>query len=334
MFIMNRRHLIIPALAALLAFSCNENSEDQAELLLSADRQTVYVGESVTFEVKFASVQDVSRQSSIKCVETGKAVENLVFQASEAGDWSFQAAHEGLLSNIVSIHVEELASELYKRTVCVMEFTGQWCSQCPTGATTINYYATEVYPERMCIMAFHNANGGNEDIFEIPQEAVLYSMFEPGGYPGYVLDMSLSGTVNSGTFGESLAQRMKAASYSRLELSSSASGDEITVDVELESLISAAYRLAVYVIEDKIVAKQNNGGKYVDDYTHRHVVRRMLSEAVQGDKLGTATAGGKLSKSYSFTPEPSWNRDNLSVCVLSIAGDGTVDNSAECKINK
>ena len=225
-------------------------------------------------------------------------------------------------------------SELYKRTVSVMEFTGQWCAQCPLGASTINYYASEVYPGRMCIMAFHNANGGDGDIFETPEEAVLFSQFNPGGYPGYVLDMSLSGIVNSGTFGRSLDERMKLGSYSSLELEPSIASDEISVKVGLNSLVAASYRLAVYVTEDKIVAKQNNGGTYIDSYTHRHVVRRMLSGSVLGDKLGSVQSGVLAEKTYSFVPDPQWNLDNLSVCVLSIGEDGTVDNAAECKIKQ
>ncbi|MGN0190240.1 MAG: Omp28-related outer membrane protein [Candidatus Cryptobacteroides sp.] len=220
----------------------------------------------------------------------------------------------------------------FRKHVSVIEFTGQWCAQCPEGATTINYFATQSYPGLMHVLAFHNAGGG-ADVFAIPQEAVLYGMFNPGGYPGYAIDMHYSGTVNGGSFSNDLKSAFATDAHCGVSLTCSIGDGFAKVEGKLFPELTSEYRLAVYVTEDKIVATQNVGGTYKDNYTHRHVVRRMLSADVRGDALGQLQAGKERSFDYSLELDPSWNTGNLSVCVLVIGDDGYVSNCAECKVD-
>ena len=91
------------------------------------------------------------------------------------------------------------------------------------------------------------------------------------------------------------------------------------------------YRIAAYVIEDKIVGEQMQGtGTVQDDYVHRHVVRKMLSADVRGDKLGNLAPEEEKTVTFGFAVEEEWNTDNLSVAVLAIDEDGHVNNMAVC----
>ena len=65
----------------------------------------------------------------------------------------------------------------------------------------------------------------------------------------------------------------------------------MTVSVKSEK--SAEYRLILYAVENGLKYQQNDGGIY-RDYTHNHVVRKLLSATVDGDKLGHIAASCTL----------------------------------------
>ena len=104
------------------------------------------------------------------------------------------------------------------------------------------------------------------------------------------------------------------------------------IAVRLTSEKSEAYRIAVFVVEDRIVAEQNNGGTHISDYTHRHVGRQMLSASYKGDSLGTVEAGKEATKNYSLTVDSAWNLENTTIYALGISADGYVNNMAVCQI--
>lgn len=314
--------------------SCGEIPENNDGLLaLTSDRDVVEVCSQVTFSVKYASVQDVTSMSKIRCVQTSRYIDGNTFVSEQSGEWSFVAEYDGLESEEVVITVTDPVQSHFRKHVSVIEFTGQWCAQCPSGATTINYFATQEYPGLVHILAFHNANGGDQDEFELPQEAELYKMFNPGGYPGYAIDMKSSGTVTGGNFSTDLSAAIKAKTYCGVALSGKVEGEKASVVARVVSDVASEYRIAAYVIEDKIVAKQNVNGTYKDDYVHRHVVRKMLSASVLGDALGRLTPGNEASKEYSFALDPSWKKENLSVCVMVLGTDGYVANTNECALD-
>ena len=100
------------------------------------------------------------------------------------------------------------------------------------------------------------------------------------------------------------------------------------------SELTMNYRIAAYVVEDKIVGEQKQStGEMQQDYTHRHVVRKMLSSTVRGDALMSVSAGTEAEKTYSFTVADDWNIDNLSVAVLIMDDKGHVNNMAVCDAN-
>lgn len=94
------------------------------------------------------------------------------------------------------------------------------------------------------------------------------------------------------------------------------------------------YRIAAYVIEDKVKGEQTmSTGTVNKNYTHRHVVRKMLSSNVRGESLGSLAAGSEKEKTFEFTVEEGWNLNNLSVAVLAIDKNGHVNNMAVCPVD-
>ena len=226
--------------------------------------------------------------------------------------------------------VPAIESQFQKR-VCVMEFTGTWCAQCPSGATVLNYLVDRAYKGKAFALAFHN-----NDVYTLPQEAELMNIFKWSGYPAYVVDMreDMVGLLNEGGCGTEIDNALYE-SVTHCGAAVTSAYDEatrkVTVDAKMFSELSMNYRIAAYVVEDKVVGEQTQSTGEVDkDYTHRHMVRQMLSSTVRGDALSQVAAGTEAQKQYAFTVADDWNIDNLSVVVLIMDDKGHVNNMATC----
>ena len=162
-------------------------------------------------------------------------------------------------------------------------------------------------------------------------------MFAWSGYPAYVTDMRDVGLLNDGTCEASIKKSLEnSVTHCGVAVSSvyDAETGTAAVDAKVFAERGMTYRVAAYVVEDKIKGEQKQStGSVKEDYTHRHVVRKMLSADVRGDSLGDVKAGTEVSKSFTFEVDPSWNMDNLTVAVLAIDKDGHVNNMAVCAVN-
>lgn len=236
----------------------------------------------------------------------------------------------GLGSEVGYLYEKDYVPSLdLERRVCVMEFTGTWCSQCPEGATTLNYLVNKAYKDKAYALAFHN-----EDEYSIPQEQELYKLFKWGGYPAYVTDMRDCGLLNEGGCSTSIEKSLYDETThcgASVQCTYNKTDGTVSVKAGVLSGKEGSYAVAVYVVEDKVIGKQLLGtGEMQQDYTHRHVVRKMLSSSVKGDELGKMAFGLEESKAYSFKVEEGWNIENLSVAVLAINESGKVNNMAIC----
>lgn len=219
----------------------------------------------------------------------------------------------------------------FQRHVCVMEFTGTWCAQCPEGATALTYLVSKAYKGKAFALAFHNG-----DIYTLPQEAELMQIFKWSGYPAYVTDMDEKkvGLLNEGGCAATIESSLYD-SVTHCGAALSCTFDEasktVTVDAKMFSELTMTYRIVAYVVEDKVIGEQTQSTGQVDkSYTHRHMVRKMLSSNVRGDSLMEVAAETEAQKRYTFTVEDDWNLDNLSVAVLILDAKGHVNNMATC----
>lgn len=330
---MNKTDLICRGIAmlasALLLWGCSGNvdpEDEMKDLTLTADVSEITADgvSSVTFTVHYGE-EDVTGVASVKCISGEAAVNGGRFSSEAIGTYVFRAFYEDAVSQDVEVKV----TSRFQRRVCVMEFTGTWCAQCPEGATTLNFLITRTYKDKAFALAFHN-----DDPYALSVEQDLQDIFNCGGYPAYVVDMRDAGDLNGGGCGDAIETSLyESETHSSVAMASvfdQASG-KVNVEAKVYSEKDMDYKLAAYVIEDRIVGEQAHADGSVDkEYLHRHVVRAMLSSSVKGDGIGTVAAGEEKAKSFSFTPDPQWNMENLSVAVLAIGADGFVNNMAVC----
>ena len=330
---MNR---FLTALMCLAVMACTgtidpKGDVDDGTLVLIPDVEKFFAdGKSVvTFTVMDEDV-DVTGDAVVTCITTGQNVEDAAFSTDQTGEYKFIASYNGKVSQPES--VVAMFKSQYERKVCVMEFTGTWCAQCPAGATILNFLASDMYKGKVNVLAFHN-----DDEYSLPVEQLLAAKYNPSGlYPYYLTDMRDSGELNGNGCSDSIYKSLyETETFCGPSVScvyDEASGD-VSVAAKVISEKTMEFRLAVYVVEDKVVGEQLQGTGTMDKkYSHRHVVRKMLSSDYMGDRLGEIVSGNQAEKSYSFTLDPAWNPANVSVVILAIGPDGQVSNSASAKI--
>ena len=318
-------------IAAVLFAACHGNvdQEEKAALELNADCLTVPADgvSEVTFNVIYGN-EDVTSQSEIFCLTTGVALEGNVFTATESGRYTFVARYASLESE--RFDIEATAVSRFERNVCVMEFTGQWCSWCPDGAKLLQLLVSETYKGQAYALAFHN-----DDSMSIQAESDLKAVYGWTDYPSYLTDMRDCGSLSGSGCRMSIEKSLyETETHCGVAVSCVNEGGRCKAVAKIFSEKSMEYRMAAYLVEDKVVAEQTVSGNVKDeDYVHRHVVRRMLSSSVSGDALGTVNKDEEITRPYEFEPDPSWNMDNMTVVVLAIDDQGHVNNMNLCAVD-
>lgn len=320
--------------ASLLACSGNIDPDgDNTTLALTADKTEILAdgNDKVQFTVMNGS-QDVTALAKISCSPADGDIRDNSFTTTAEGTYVFTASYEGKNSEQVSITATAPKASRFSRRVCLMEFTGTWCSQCPSGAVTVTYLVDVAYKGKAFAMAFHN-----EDIYQIPQEQELYKKFRFGGYPGFVTDMRDTGCILDGGCSTSIERSLyETITHCGAAIECHATANEdgtvtVTATGKAFSELAMNYRMAAYVIEDKVKGEQKLATNEIDeDYVHRHIVRKMLSASIAGDDLGTIASGSEVSRKYEFTTDKEWNAENVSVAVLVLDDKGQVNNMAVC----
>lgn len=222
----------------------------------------------------------------------------------------------------------------FQKHVCVMEFTGVWCSQCPEGATTVNYLVDRLYEGKTSLLAFHNG-----DVYALPQEQEFAAAFKFGVYPSYIIDMrkDMIGELCKGGCGADIDEALYNSAVhcgAAVECSFDPATKTAEVNAKMFSELNTEYRIAAYVVEDKVIGEQTMSDNTVrKDYSHRHVVRKMLSSTIYGDGLSKVAPETEKEKTYTFTVADDWDIEKLSVAVLILDKKGSVNNMATCAVN-
>lgn len=323
----------------LFWISCSGNSDEseQTEVILSVSKNTLIADgkDAITFTVMQAGV-DVTAGATIRSIMDSQTLDGNTFSTSKAGTYAFEASYGKYVSKLITVVAKStsVAPSRFVRRICAMEFTGTWCAMCPAGMTRLNYLISSDYEGIVYLMSFH-VNGTSADPMAIEQSSILSKKFAISGYPSCVVDMrkemglSENYTVMRTIFNESLE---KYVSHCGVAISSlyNEAGSEAKVTVRVTSEKTSDYRLIVYAVENGLKYEQNDGGNY-RDYTHNHVVRKLLSVSVDGDKLGQIPEDKEITQEYAVTLDNTWKAENLSFFALVTDENGYVNNLAVCE---
>lgn len=217
------------------------------------------------------------------------------------------------------------------RTLLIMEFTGNRCSNCPNGAKTIELIKEDEGSDRVISVGLHptgnpytdplisNHPSPHKQDFRCEAATALYEYYQPAGFPAAVFE----GTSMSTSIMEWQQIASEAiAPPSFIDLSATCNYDKdsrkLTVDytVDFVDEINAQLNVTVWLVENKILGTQTMpSGSNDRDYEHNHVLRASLN-GNWGENIGESfIEGSKIERSASMTLNEDWVAENCDVVV-------------------
>lgn len=319
------------ALAGFMACS-DDDSESGPELVLSASTSSLAGGGSVTFTVAFED-RDVTAEAVIKNVTSGSEVQNATWTTNVAGTYEFQAAYDGMLSNVVSVKVEsDSKSDAFYRHVLLTKFTATWCGPCASAQS----YFEQLEPaesERFLVVAAHQ---GDRLAVSVGERLALKLKYRGVPTWNYNFATAVSGVGPGGITVQSIRNQIK----STLEKYPAVCGvraeselDGLTAKVRATVMFQQAgnYKIACVLAENGIV-KENMEKLPV----FNHVLRTALTD-MQGIAIEPAVAeAGERSFDFEVTLNNGWDSRNCEfvIYVFKEEEDAAfiVNNGAVCPV--
>lgn len=319
------------ALAGFMACS-DDDSESGSELVLSASTSSLAGGGSVTFTVAFED-RDVTAEAVIKNVTSGSEVQNATWTTNVAGTYEFQAAYDGMLSNVVSVRARlATESDAFYRNVLLTKFTAVWCGPCASAQS----YFEQLEPaesERFLVVAAHQ---GDRLAVSVGERLALKLKYRGVPTWNYNFATAVSGVGPGGITVQSIRNQIK----STLEKYPAVCGvraeselDGLTAKVRATVMFQQAgnYKIACVLAENGIV-KENMEKLPV----FNHVLRTALTD-MQGIAIEPAVAeAGERSFDFEVSLNNGWDSQNCEFVIYVFKEEEdaafVVNNGAVCPV--
>jgi len=230
-------------------------------------------------------------------------------------------------------------SGLNDRVILIEEFTGIRCVQCPPGAEELDNLQT-LYPENIVVVSLHTG------FFATPEPGK--SMFDFRTADGNALEMILGAPDNG--WPSAIINRKKFEGATSLHSSRTSWAGYIAQELENEALfgltvnttwdpgtralradvnaiardnVAGPLRITLLITESGIVDYQKDI-RYgeVPEYVHKHVLRDVISNSVEGDVVvtGSVTAGQSIDYAVNYTLPAEWKSEKCEV--VAFISDG------------
>jgi hypothetical protein len=248
------------------------------------------------------------------------------------------------LSKSISITTEQVT-----RKVILENFTTGACPNCPPVHTLLEDYVAD---ESNAILIAQHA-GYYTDEMTIPENTELLALYNDGGStyaPALAIDRFYyaeglgGGAADPGPVffpGDGNAtyaridERLAEPAFLNIGIYGELTEGVLELDIAgdlIAAVTETDLRLIVYIVEDGLVYSQAGA---TGDYTHNNVLRDAISATWGDDDAITAnTAGTEFVKHYTYTPDASWNVDNLSIVAFVANYDDDVNNRAVLNAEK
>ena len=224
--------------------------------------------------------------------------------------------------------IAPVVPSLGDRKVLVEEFTGVRCVNCPAGASELaNLQA--IYGDRLVVVSIHAGDfsmpySDSQFDFRTPQGSELEQFLgAPLGYPSAVVNRKMFSGQQSLQVGRSawsglIAAETKAASAANLGIqktyNTATREFKLTIKVLLnDKTLANDVNLTAMLTEDNIMDTQETPSGKRSDYTHRHVLRSVVSGSAKGSKLDlSATTDVNLTGKLA----PNWRAENCRLVIV------------------
>lgn len=225
------------------------------------------------------------------------------------------------------------------RTLLIMEFTGNSCLNCPTGAATVEQIKEDEPAGRVISVGLHpygshftepvpsiHSSTRKQDL-RCDAATALFDYYQPSGFPAAVfngLKSSMSGSTADWI--QRASEALTVPTYVSLSATCDYNADtrdlEVSYNVEFLDNVNRKLNITVWLVENKIMGTQTMpDGKLNLNYEHNHVLRASLN-GDWGQELGsTFQEGSRIDGSASMTLSEDLVAENCQVVVYVYRDD-------------
>lgn len=326
-----------------------EEPTTEAEAVLTASKTEILANgkDEVVFTVTCGD-EDVTDQSVI--IYNGKKLASNVFTTKDEGEHVFYAVYNNseVTKNVtVTASPDPNAEQFtdFRRRVLAIQCTGTWCGYCPRLSSGILYFnENDASKDDVVFVAAHNGDALANDASNM----VINHVGVPGGFPTMKFNLDSGFEVSSKGSGDAIASNIRSnANFvlrtpAKTAIKATASqvddNGDITINADIKVGVGSTYRVAAWLVEDKVYAYQNDpmgyGGADAIFNNHDNVLRASSSTNATGDLLNgkskiaaetIETFSCKLNTKTAKVKDPA-NCRVLIVVTAYNSGAYTVDN--------
>lgn len=243
---------------------------------------------------------DITSSSKVYVVNPSGSTESFQgtsFSTTTEGDYIFYAYYGGEKTEDVTVRAFKDIPALpadskpdqstgFVKRVLAIQHTGTWCQNCPYMKKGIDAYLQK-NPENCAVfVASHNGDTMAGDASNAVNSYLTVSY-----YPLLSVDLNTSNTLqalnDADLLAEQIAARINQAESNGCKTGLSVAATEpegkiVTVNVKVKSANVSNCRVAVWVLEDGIVAAQTGGSS---NEVHNNVLRASNSTSAYGDGI-------------------------------------------------
>lgn len=286
---------------------------------------------------------------------TNKVVDlpGMVFTTDKPGSYSFWASYQTRYTDPVSIMAISAAIPVlpedpqpenlsFSRKVLVTQFTGTGCGYCPYMINLLRTFSgKEANKGKFVLAAYHSYNQSDPAYISSGVNRAMGI----SGYPSVALDLKSSTkytNYNSIEGFEKIFATEYASSGAKAAISVSTVLDapQVVVKARIKASEEGEYRIAAWLLEDGISAKQSNYGASGEFDVHDNCVRMVMGRNTTTDFTGTKVnlkAGEEAEQYFLMELKSGWVGENCHAIVfVSTTSDGrafTVNNVTDCPMN-
>ena len=350
------RNIVVALMASVMLLACSGQKDSGALPALRADRNVLDLAshDRITFKVTLDG-SDVTAESIIN--NGTDLLSGGVFMPQESGLYTFTADFAGRVSEPVTVKVYNSKPQVespFRKHVCVTEFTGAWCINCPEGYDDmwgiLSKPTMKKYEDRIEFLAFHSNVEGTDTLGISNTGDVKALLPASNAFPSFAVDFRKSASgllVGEGLslFSDSIADAFDNEKHPvccGVSLSStvSADGKKADITVKVKTDYTNPYSLVLLIVQNRIKGYQKTElyPEGTGEYIHNHVVRKVVTSYAgkfAGEDItedGFVKAGEEAVKTFSVDVDSKWVLENTKVYALVMDCNDEMNNLNACPI--
>jgi|GEM_PF-1855640 len=264
-------------------------------------------------------------------VDAGTTVSELSINVEEVNEGTDSDDNNDEINHTI----RRLSADIEKN-ILLEKITATWCPNCPEGDARVAEIQ-EMFPGRFLDVHWHRSDEFSisefDDLDDIYGGGQPRAMFDRHVFPEFVVSSAASSTPgfyrkNYFTTVAAYRTSSNAPVHLATEVDYSSSSRNLTVDIDAtfyaEMEAGAEYRLNCYLIENDILADQDNhdddinNGDDIDDYEQKTIVRAALG-GIWGSENSLPSSleeGETYSHQFTYEVPEEFDDDNLHVIIL------------------